>query len=184
MSCDRTTEKEVRKLRYKERLSRPAACENCPEWSIKACLDCEHIRQRFEIDEQEWELEKHTRSQLRKLLGVDREDQYFVLRWKPCDLPPAEDTSILILQCDAEFGHYCIPGYYCGGAFCYCEGDAFMNEIDADSIIGWDYYPYEECTNTLLENLLYDHLKSFAEDVREGKAQWPNAPGIEKQPEI
>jgi len=44
-------------MRCKERTPRPAVCENCPEYSIKACLDCEHIRQRYEIEEQDWERE-------------------------------------------------------------------------------------------------------------------------------
>ena len=102
-------------MRCKERTPRPAVCENCPEYSIKACLDCEHIRQRYEIEEQDWEREQNILCQLRKLLGVEREDQYHILRWKPYDQKPAEDTNILILECDAEFGHYCTPGHYRGG---------------------------------------------------------------------
>lgn len=171
-------------MQYKERHPRPDVCGNCPEWSIKACLDCEHIRQRYEIDDLDWLNEKERLRLLRDLLEVEREDQYHILLWKPRDQRPAEDTNILILQCDDEFGHYCIPGHYCGGLFWYCEGGSPVDVMEEEAIIGWDYYPYEEHPDAALEDLIFDRVKAFAKEVREGKAQWPNAPAIENQPEV
>lgn len=171
-------------MRYKERHPRPAVCQDCPEWSIKACLDCGHIRQRYEIDDQDWLNETERLRLLRLLLDVEREDQYHILHWKPRDQLPAEDTNVLILQCDAEFGHYCTPSHFRGGLFWYCEGGAPLDAIEEASIIDWDYYPYEEHPNVPFENLVYNCLKSFAKDVREGKVEWPMSIQIQKQPQI
>lgn len=171
-------------MRYKERIPRPTVCENCPEWSIEACWDCEHIRQRYEIDDGDWEHEQQVRQKLRKLLEVDREEQYHILRWKPYHVPPVEDTHVLVLQCDTEFGHWCLPGLYRGGVFWCCDGGAPIDELEESTIIGWDYFPYEEHNDPGFENLVYEHLTSFGKDVWEGKAQWPSAISIEKQPEV
>ena len=171
-------------MRYKERHTRPDVCENCPEWSIKACLDCEHIRQRYEIDDLDWLNEVERLRLLRDLLEVEREEQYHVLRWKPCSRLPVEETNVLVLQCDAEFGHYCTPAYIRGGLFWYCEGGAPVDVMEEATIIGWDYYPYEEHPDAYLEKLIFERVKAFAKDVREGKAQWPNAPVMENQSEV
>jgi len=123
-------------MRYKERIPRPAVCEACPEWSFKACLDCEHIRQRYEMDAVHWRTETEKLRQLRSLLGVEREEQYHVLRWKPCSRLPVEETNVLVLQCDAEFGHYCTPAYFRGGMFWYCEGGERLDPLENDTILG------------------------------------------------
>ena len=171
-------------MNYKERVPRPTVCENCPEWSIKACWDCEHIRQRYEIDELDWLNETENLRLLRLLLGVEREEQYHVLCWKPRHMLPVEESDILMLLENPDLGHHCTAGRYRGGMFLFCESGSPVDDQEGDTLIGWDYYPYEEHPDPGFENLVYEHLTSFGKDVREGKAQWPSAISIEKQPEV
>ena len=171
-------------MRYKERLPRPAVCENCPEWSIKACWDCEHIRQRYDIDELDWLNESENLRLLRLFLEVEREEQYHVLRWKPHHIQPVEERDVLLLLVSPDLGHYCVPGFYRSGLFWFRESASPVEDEEDGTLIGWDYYPYDEHPNPKFENLIYEHLVSFGKDVREGKAQWPMPREIEEQPEV
>ena len=171
-------------MRYKERIPCPAVCENCPEWSIKACWDCEHIRQRYVIDELDWLNESESLRILRSFLEVEREEQYLVLRWKPQHTPPVENSDVLMLLVSPEYGHYCVPGLYRGGLFWFRESTSPVDDGEDGTLIGWDYYPYEEHPNPKFENLVYEHLLAFGKDVREGKAQWHMPEEVQKQLEV
>ncbi len=171
-------------MRYKEHNPRPKVCENCPECSIKACLDCEHFQQRYEIDELDWLNEAEHLRILRSLLEVDREEEYHIIRWKPCNCPPVEDNPILLLICDETFGHYCTAGY-CRKQIFWLNGcDEQWEAIEEESIRGWDYFPYDEHANPLLERVIYKKLLEIGAAIRNGELEIPVPEAIKSRPEL
>lgn len=67
----------------------------------------------------------------------------FVLIWKPVTQKTREGSYVL-LKCQEDGELFSCGGSYEQGKFWYSYDREYHREIAVDTILGWDYYPYNE----------------------------------------
>ena len=73
---------------------------------------------------------------------MNRED-CSVLVWKPVTQRPREGSYVL-LKCREDGELFSCDGSYEQGAFWYRYDQMTHRKIEEGTILGWDYYPYNE----------------------------------------
>lgn len=154
-------------MNYIEKHPKPQCCKVCPEMSVEVCFHCEHLRERFEVLDSELAEEQLRRYLLRKLLKVETDEDYFVLRWKPVTHRPVNNTYVLLKERDEEFGVMSCVGCYEKDQFWYFGDGDTSDSVPENRILGWDYLPYDDHLNENEEKLLDAFLKRMGKAIRE-----------------
>lgn len=131
-------------MNYIEKHPQPQCCRDCPEGSVEICFHCGHFQDRFEILDADLAEEQLRRSLLRKLLKVERDEEYSIIRWKPVSHRPVNATYVLLKEWDEEFGVVCWLAAYEKNHFWYFDYGESKQPVNEQTILGWAYLPYED----------------------------------------
>ena len=154
-------------MNYIAKHPQPQCCKDCPEISVEICFHCEHFREKFEVLDSEYAEEQLRRQLLRKLLKVERDEDYFVVRWKPISCRPVNATYVLLKERDDEFGVVTWLANYENERFSYYGGGAYSDEVDESKILGWDYLPYDEHWDRATDERFEAFMKNMGKLIRE-----------------
>lgn len=145
----------------------PQCCEECPEMSVEICFHCEHFQEKFAVLDSELAEEHLRRNLLRKLLKVERDEDYSVLYWKPVTQRPVNATYVLLKERDPEFGVMSSLASYEKNRFWYFGDWADKDPVNESRILGWDYLPYDDHLNEKEEKLFDAFLTQMGRAIRE-----------------
>jgi len=171
-------------MEYRERNTIPHCCKVCGETREALCFICEHFHEKYELADERLVLQRVRQRLLRKLLNVNSELDYYIIRWKSVNKRPQNFSYLLIMELDEELGTISSAASYEKGKFWYMGGS--MNEVPVDErkILGWDYLPYDEhrdekedcCLDVLLKNagnMIREEIGNTLEDETNYKEDPP-----------
>ena len=152
-------------MEYRQRNQLPPFCKSCGETSEAMCFICEHFHEKYVLADEKQIIDRTRRHLLRKLLQVDSELDYYVIRWKPVTQRPANYSYVLIEELDDEIGTFSCAASYEKDKFWYFNNGSGDIPVDETRIVGWDYFPYdrhekEEHAEEVLD-AIFGNLKQF-----------------------
>ena len=154
-------------MNYIEKHPKPQCCRDCPEGSVEICFHCEHFREKFVVLDSELAEEQLRRQVLRKLLKVERDEDYSVIRWKSVSHRPVNATYVLLKERDEEFGVVCWLAAYEKNKFWYFDYEKPKDSVNESNILGWDYLPYEDHLNEEAEKAFDSFMTQMGKVIGE-----------------
>lgn len=145
-------------MEYKERNQLPPHCKACGETSEAMCFICDHFHEKYALADEKLVIDRARRRLMRKLLQVESDLDYYVLRWKPVTQRPADYSYVIIEELDDELGMISCAASYENNRFWYFNNGIGATPVEEEQIMGWDYFPYDSHENEKKAN---EALKGF-----------------------